>query len=51
MYYLSPTPLEYLKSDIQKESIFSENRGKSGIYCWVNTISGKFQLRWVVQLI
>lgn len=52
--YLSVLPFtfakEYLKPSIQKDSIFSENRGKSGIYCWVNTISGKFYIGSAMNL-
>lgn len=42
---------EYLNPDKEeKESIFSENKGKSGIYCWVNTINGKFYIGSAVNL-
>lgn len=50
--WLNTFVLEYLKSDTQeeKESIFTENKGKSGIYCRVNTINGKFYIGSAVNL-
>lgn len=39
------TPIkEYENPDLEKESIFSDNKDKSGIYCWVNKINGKFYI-------
>ena len=35
---------EYENPDLEKESILSDNKGKSGIYCWVNKINGKFYI-------
>ena len=45
------TPVkEYTNSDLQKQSIFSENNNKSGIYCWVNRINGKFYIGSSINL-
>lgn len=36
------TPVKvYENADTQKQEIFQENKGKSGIYMWVNSINGK----------
>lgn len=45
------TPVkEYVNSDLQKQSIISENNDKSGIYCWVNRINGKFYIGSSINL-
>ena len=31
----------YSNPDEDKERIIKENKGKSGVYCWTNLISGK----------
>lgn len=33
--------LIYSNADTEKVAIFKNNRGKAGIYCWVNNESGK----------
>jgi group I intron endonuclease len=38
---LSSSIVVYTNADTQKESILNDNKGKAGIYCWINTISGK----------
>lgn len=41
----SLTPVvTYENPDIQKEQIYSENKGKSGIYKWTNLINGKIYI-------
>jgi hypothetical protein len=35
------TPIVYNNADLLKPAILSENKGKSGIYCWKNLINGK----------
>lgn len=34
----------YLNPDLQKKIIFSENQDRSGIYCWVYKVNGKFYI-------
>lgn len=43
---------EYLNPHTQEEkaSLLAENKGKSGIYCWVNTVNGKFYIGSAVNL-
>lgn len=38
--YIFP-PIVYNNADLLKSVIISDNRGKSGIYCWKNLINGK----------
>lgn len=40
---LSPIK-EYLNPDLQKKIIFSDNQDRSGVYCWVNKVNGKFYI-------
>ncbi len=40
----------YENPDIQKDQIYSENKGKSGIYRWKNQINGKSYLGSSVDL-
>ena len=47
-YLLSVFPFtpakEYAKPDLQKKDILSDNKDKSGIYCWFNTVNGNFYI-------
>lgn len=38
---LASFPIVYHNADSQKKKIYLENKGKSGIYMWVNTINNK----------
>ena len=40
----------YENAKIQKQQILSENKGKSGIYKWINKINGKFYIGSAVDL-
>jgi group I intron endonuclease len=49
--FLSVLPIKtYANSDLQKSSIISENRKKSGIYRWVNNLTGDFYIGSAVDL-
>ena len=41
---------EYTDADTQKEQILQENKGKSGIYCWINKNNDKFYIGSAVDL-
>lgn len=35
---------EYKNAYLQKQDILLENKGKTGIYCWENTLNGKIYI-------
>lgn len=41
---------EYENAYAQKQQILLENKGKTGIYCWENTINGKFYIGSAVDI-
>lgn len=41
LIFLASFPIVYHNADSQKKKIYLENKGKSGIYMWVNTINNK----------
>lgn len=48
---LSVVPVKiYVNTDVKKLEILDDNKGKSGIYRWINNISGKYYIGSSVNL-
>lgn len=48
-FNLNPVAV-YLNAELQRKQILEENKGKSGIYLWTNTLNGKSYVGSAVDL-